>query len=115
MTKSIKTRSGRILRLPTNEEDARIRAGIAGDPDTHEVDDGEFKLMRRSGRPLSESGGASTSSTELINRDLMPMERSTDAGEHRYAQRCGCTSEWCSSDEDEYVTLTIPQPQTVIK
>jgi uncharacterized protein (DUF4415 family) len=42
------------LRLPTDEEDARIRAGIAADPDTHEVSDAEFALMRRRpGRPAA--------------------------------------------------------------
>ena len=52
MTQTIKTRSGRVLVLPTPAEDARIRAGIAADPDTYEVSDEEFKLMRRPGRPL---------------------------------------------------------------
>ncbi len=42
------------MRLPTDEEDARIRAGIAADPDTHEVSDAEFALMRRRpGRPAA--------------------------------------------------------------
>ena len=38
---------------------------------------------------------------------LIPMERSTEASEHRFVQRCGCTSEWCFGDEDEYVTQSI--------
>ena len=51
---TVKTRSGRVLRLPSDEEDARIRAGIAADPDTHEVGDAEFALMtRRVGRPAA--------------------------------------------------------------
>ncbi len=43
---------GRKIRLNTPEEDARVNAGIAADPDTHEVSDAEFALMRRrAGRP----------------------------------------------------------------
>ena len=51
---TVKTLSGRVFRLPTDEEDARIRAGIAADPDAHEVSDAEFALMRRRvGRPAA--------------------------------------------------------------
>lgn len=45
---------GRKIRLNTDDEDAHIRAGIAADPDTHEVSDAEFALMRRRvGRPAA--------------------------------------------------------------
>lgn len=44
-------RDGRKIRLNTPEEDAAIRAGIAADPDTHEVTSEEFKQMRPMGRP----------------------------------------------------------------
>ena len=51
---TVKTPSGRVFRLPADAEDARIRAGIAADPDTHEVGDAEFALMRRRvGRPAA--------------------------------------------------------------
>ena len=33
----IKSKSGRMFHLPSDEEDAAIRAGIAADPDTREV------------------------------------------------------------------------------
>ena len=55
MQKTIKTRSGRVLVLPTDEEDAAIMAGIAGDPDTRELTDDDFKQMkplRGRGRPI---------------------------------------------------------------
>ena len=51
MQQTIKTRSGRALIVPTPEEDAAIHAGIAADPDTHEVTEAEFGHMRRMGRP----------------------------------------------------------------
>ncbi len=37
--------------LPTPEEDAAINAGIAADPDTHELSGEEFTKLRRLGRP----------------------------------------------------------------
>ena len=52
MQKTITTRSGRILILPTPEEDAAINAGIAADPDTYELSDSEFEELRPRGRPF---------------------------------------------------------------
>lgn len=43
-------RNGRQYRIPTEEETKRIRAGIAADPDTHELTDAEMAELR----PLSE-------------------------------------------------------------
>ena len=39
-------RSGRMVLLPTPEEDAAINKGIAEDPDTHELDDDWFERAR---------------------------------------------------------------------
>ncbi|MFT3791453.1 MAG: BrnA antitoxin family protein [Rudaea sp.] len=50
----VTTKSGRKLILPTPEEDARINAGIAADPDTYELSDAEFKRLRSVGRPRAE-------------------------------------------------------------
>lgn len=52
MQKTITTRSGRVLILPTAEEDAAINAGIAADPDTYELSDSEFEALRPRGRPF---------------------------------------------------------------
>ena len=52
MSQTVKTRSGRVLVLPTPAEDAAISAGMAADPDIYEVSATEFKQMRRPGRPM---------------------------------------------------------------
>lgn len=55
MPNTVKTRSGRVLELPTPEEDEAINRGIAADPDTYEVSDEDFKRMKRRGRPRLET------------------------------------------------------------
>ncbi|MFM0192389.1 BrnA antitoxin family protein [Paraburkholderia strydomiana] len=55
MRNTIKTRSGRVLELPTSEENEAINRGIAADPDTYEVPDEDFKKMKRRGRPRLET------------------------------------------------------------
>jgi len=47
----VKSKSGRVFRLPSDNDDAAIRAGIAVDPDTHELISKEFKQLRPMGRP----------------------------------------------------------------
>lgn len=42
MQETIKTRSGRVIIMPTPEEEAQINAGIAADPDAFELDDEWF-------------------------------------------------------------------------
>lgn len=46
----IKSKSGRVIELPTAAENAAIDAAIAADPDTFEVSEVEFKRLKR-GRP----------------------------------------------------------------
>ena len=75
---TVKTLSGRVLRLPTDEEDARIRAGIAADPDTHEVSDAEFALMRRPGRPLG--SGTKTQITLRLDTAIVEKFKATGDG-----------------------------------
>lgn len=43
----LKTKSGRVIELPSDEEDAQINAGIAGDSDTIEWTEENFKNATR--------------------------------------------------------------------
>lgn len=75
----ITSKSGRVFNLPSDEDDARIRAGIAADPDTHEVSDAEFALMtRRVGRPLG--SGTKTQITLRVDTDVVEAFKATGAG-----------------------------------
>ncbi|MCK5684805.1 BrnA antitoxin family protein [bacterium] len=47
------TKSGRKILMNTDEEDAKINAGIKADPDTYEVED--FSKLRKIGRPVSDN------------------------------------------------------------
>jgi uncharacterized protein (DUF4415 family) len=51
------TKSGRLIELPTDEEDAAINAGIVADLDTYELTADEFKELKpyKSGRPKAQS------------------------------------------------------------
>lgn len=74
----ITSKSGRVFNLPSDEDDARIRAGIAADPDTHEVSDAEFVLMRRPGRPLG--SGIKTQITLRIDTAIVDKYKATGPG-----------------------------------
>jgi uncharacterized protein (DUF4415 family) len=59
---SITSKSGRVFLLNSEEEEARIRAGIAADPDTHELSEAEMAnlrplaaIKRPLGRPKAEA------------------------------------------------------------
>ncbi len=78
MLQAVKTRSGRVLVLPTPAEDAAIDAGIAADPDTYEVSSTEFNQMRRPGRPVG--SGAKTQITLRLDTDLIDTFKATGDG-----------------------------------
>jgi uncharacterized protein (DUF4415 family) len=78
MSQTVKTRSGRLLVLPTPEEDAAINAGIAADPDTYEASATEFKQMRRPGRPMG--SGTKTQITLRLDTDLVEKFKATGDG-----------------------------------
>jgi uncharacterized protein (DUF4415 family) len=50
----LKTKSGRKVRLPSDEEEAAIAAGIAADPDTYELTDEELAQLRPKARETKE-------------------------------------------------------------
>ncbi|MEO8120530.1 MAG: BrnA antitoxin family protein [Rhodoferax sp.] len=77
MKQTIKTRSGRVLVMPTPEEDAAINAGIAQDPDTYELGAAEFKQLRR-GRPLG--SGTKVQVTLRIDEDVVEKFKASGAG-----------------------------------
>ncbi|EYC51718.1 hypothetical protein AZ34_11985 [Hylemonella gracilis str. Niagara R] len=78
MPKTIKTRSGLVLELPTPKEDAAIAAGIAADPDTYEVNAAEFRQLRPVGRPRAE-----------VERPRLNMRVDPDVLEHLRASGKG--------------------------
>jgi uncharacterized protein (DUF4415 family) len=78
MQKTLTTRSGRVLILPTAEEDAAINAGIAADPDTYELSDSEFEELRSRGRPLG--SGSKIQVTLRLDIDVVNKLKADGAG-----------------------------------
>jgi uncharacterized protein (DUF4415 family) len=78
MQKTLTTRSGRVLILPTAEEDAAINAGIAADPDTYELSDSEFEALRPRGRPLG--SGSKIQVTLRLDIDVVNKLKAEGAG-----------------------------------
>ena len=75
--KLLTTRSGRKIRLNTNEEEKAVNAGIAADPDTYEIADGEFKQLKR-GRPLG--SGKKDQITLRLDSDIVAHFRASGNG-----------------------------------
>jgi uncharacterized protein (DUF4415 family) len=69
--------NGRVLTLATDDEDAKINAGIAADPDTYELSDAEFKQLRP-GRPLG--SGKKVQVTLRIDSDVVERFKASGAG-----------------------------------
>ncbi len=69
MQRTIKTKSGQILILPTPEEDAQITAAALSDPDAYPLTDEEWEKIKHKvirGRPPAET------TKELISIRLSP-------------------------------------------
>ena len=93
----LKTKSGRIVHLPTPDEEVAIRTGIAVDPDAHEWMDEDFAgakpaseffppetyaalvaMKRARGRPKAETTKVLTAIR--LDADLLDAFRSTGKG-----------------------------------
>ena len=80
MPKTIKTRSGRVLQLPTPEEDAVITAAGNADPDAVPLTDAEWanvKPLVRRGRPL----GSGTKAQVTLRLDVDVLEKFKASGD----------------------------------
>ena len=74
MPKTIKTRSGRVLQLPTPEEDAIVTAAANADPDAVPLTDAEWETVKplvRRGRPL----GSGTKTQVTLRLDVDVLEK----------------------------------------
>ena len=81
MQKTIKTRSGRVLILPTPAEDAAITAAAMSDPDAVPFTDSEWEQVKplvRRGRPLG--SGSKMQVTLRLDIDVVDKLKATGAG-----------------------------------
>ena len=81
MQTTIKTRSGRVLHLPTAAEDAAITAAAMADPDAVPLTDAEWaqvKPLARRGRPLG--SGTKTQVTLRLDVELLAKFKATGDG-----------------------------------
>ena len=81
MPKTIKTRSGRVLLLPTPAEDAVITAAALADPDAVPFTDAEWakvKPLVRRGRPLG--SGSKTQVTLRLDVEVVEKFRASGDG-----------------------------------
>ena len=81
MPKTIKTRSGRVLQLPTPEEDAIVTAAANADPDAVPLTDAEWETVKplvRRGRPLG--SGTKTQVTLRLDVDVLDKFKASGDG-----------------------------------
>lgn len=75
----IKTKSGRTLILPTQEEDAQITATALTDPDNLPLTDAELSQFKRvRGRPLG--SGTKEQVTLRLDAQILEQFRATGSG-----------------------------------
>jgi uncharacterized protein (DUF4415 family) len=81
MSKILKTKSGRILQVPTLAEDQAINAVAASDPDAPLLTDAQWAQVQsqlKRGRPLG--SGSKTQVTLRIDTDVLNKFKATGAG-----------------------------------
>lgn len=80
MQATIKTRSGRVLHLPTAEEDAAITTAALADPDAVPLTDTQWEQVKplvRRGRPL----GSGTKAQVTLRLDIDVLEKFRASGD----------------------------------
>jgi len=75
----IKTKSGRILELPSPEEDAQITAAALSDPDNLPLTDAELSQFKR-GRGRPQGSGNKEQVTLRLDTDILEQFRATGNG-----------------------------------
>jgi uncharacterized protein (DUF4415 family) len=81
MQRTIKTKSGRVLILPTPEEDATITAAAMSDPDAMPFTDSDWDAMKHTatrGRPLG--SGSKMQVTLRLDIDVVEKLKAEGAG-----------------------------------
>jgi len=78
MGQTVKTRSGRVLVMPTPAEDAAIAVGIGQDSDTYEPSTSEIATMKKPGRPLG--SGSKTQVTLRLDTAALDAFKATGTG-----------------------------------
>ena len=77
MLKTIKTRSGRVLALPSDDEDAAITAAALSDPDNQPLTAEQLGQFKRRGRPV----GSNKAKVNLrIDVDILEASKSGGEG-----------------------------------
>jgi uncharacterized protein (DUF4415 family) len=74
----VKSKSGRVFKLPTPAEEAAINAGIAADVDTYELTDKDFVQLRPIGRPRA--AVTKERITIRLSRDVVEQFRASGEG-----------------------------------
>jgi uncharacterized protein (DUF4415 family) len=74
----VKSKSGRVFKLPTPEEEVAINLGIAADVDTYELTDKDFSQLRRIGRPRATV--TKERITIRLSRDVVEQFRASGDG-----------------------------------
>ncbi|RJF99054.1 BrnA antitoxin family protein [Noviherbaspirillum saxi] len=90
--------------IPTPEEDAAINAGIAADPDTHELTDEDFKRMKPMVRGRGRPAGSGTKEQITVRFDADVIEAFKAGGEGWQTRMNDALKQWLGehANDDHY-------------